>query len=179
MEAPEELAGVALLVMDGTADRPAVYLHLPELDETRRIYSSEEVRPVLGGDVPLEEMRRLVNLTDRATLRLQGESELEGRRVWVIEARPGGISSYQRIVALVDQRYCLPLRLEFFGAEDRLLRRMRVDPEKVTRAAESWLPRSLVVEDLRDGAQLTVKVVSLEVDVPLEPSLLTVKALRQ
>jgi hypothetical protein len=41
------------------------------------------------------------------------------------------------------------------------------------------MPRQLVVEDLRDGSRLTVKVVSLEDDIPLAPSLLTVKALRQ
>jgi hypothetical protein len=179
MEAPEELAGVALLVMGESADRPEVHLYLPELDETRRIFSSEEVRPVLGGDVPLEEMRRLVNLTDRATLRLLDESELEGQRVWVLEARPNGTSGYQRIVARVDQRYCLPLRAEFFGVDDRPLRRVRIDPEQVTRAAQSWMPRQLVVEDLQEGSQLTVKIVSLEVDIPLAPSLLTVKALRQ
>lgn len=134
---------------------------------------------MLGGGVPLEEMRRLVNLTDRATLRLLDESELEGQRVWVVEARPNGVSGYQRIVARVDQRYCLPLRAEFFGVDDRLLRRVRVDPEQVTRAAQSWMPRQLVVEDLQEGSRLTVKIVSLEVDIPLAPSLLTVKALRQ
>jgi len=179
MEAPDDLAGVALLVVGRPDERPSVHLYLPELDETRRVYSSEEVQPVLGGELPLEEMRRLVNLTDHTTLRLLGESELEGHRVWVVEARPNGFSSYERIVALVDQRYCLPMRLEFFGIEDRPLRRMRVDPEQVTRAAESWMPRRLVIEDLREGSQLTVNIVSLEVDIPLAPSLLTVKALRQ
>jgi hypothetical protein len=179
MEAPDDLAGVALLVSGRSDERPSVHLYLPELDETRRVYSSEEVQPVLGGELPLEEMRRLVNLTERTTLRLLGESELEGHRVWVVEARPNGFSSYERIVALVDQRYCLPMRLEFFGIEERPLRRMRVDPEQVTRAAESWMPRRLVIEDLREGSQLTVNIVSLEVDIPLAPSLLTVKALRQ
>jgi hypothetical protein len=179
MEAPDDLAGVALLVVGRPDERPSVHLYLPELDETRRVYSSEEVQPVLGGELPLEEMRRLVNLTERTTLRLLGESELEGHRVWVVEARPNGFSSYERIVALVDQRYCLPMRLEFFGIEERPLRRMRVDSEQVTRAAESWMPRRLVIEDLREGSQLTVNIVSLEVDIPLAPSLLTVKALRQ
>jgi hypothetical protein len=179
MEAPDDLAGVSLLVIAQSAERPSVHLYLPELDETRRVYSPEEVRPVLGGDVPIEEMRRLVDLTDHTTLRLLEESELDGHRVWVVEARPNTVSNYQRIVALVDQRYCLPLRLEFFGVEDEPLRRMRVDPEQLTRAAESWMPQRLVVEDLRRGSQLTVKIVSLEVDIPLAPSLLTVKALRQ
>ena len=41
------------------------------------------------------------------------------------------------------------------------------------------MPLRLMVEDLREGYQLTVRIVSLEVDVPLAPSLLTVKALRQ
>jgi hypothetical protein len=179
MEAPDDLAGVALLVTGRSSERPSVHLYLPELDQTRRVFCPEVVRPVLGGDVPIEEMRSLVNLTDRATLRLLDESDLEGRRVWVVEARPNAVSSYERIVALVDQRYCLPLRLDFFGIEDRPLRRMRVDPEHVTRAAQSWMPRRLVVEDLREGSQLTVEVVSLEVDIPLAPGLLTVKALRQ
>ena len=179
MEAPEDLADVALLVIGRSAERPSVYLYLPELDETRRVFSSEEVRPVLGGDLPLEEIRRLINLTDHTTLRLLDEFELAGHRVWAVEARPDALSSYQRIVALVDQRYCLPLQLEFFGIEDRPLRRLRVDREQVTRAAESWMPRRVVVEDLREGAEPTVVTISLEVDIPLAPSLLTVKALRR
>jgi hypothetical protein len=179
MEAPDDLAGVALLVIGQSTGRPSVHLYLPELDETRRIYSSEDVQPVLGGELPLEEMQRLVNLTDRATLRLLDESELDGHRVWVVEARPDAVSSYERIVALVDQRYCLPIRLEFFGVEEQPLRRVRVDPGQVTRSAESWMPRSLVIEDLREGYQLVVKIVSLEVDIPLAPGLLTVKALRR
>jgi hypothetical protein len=178
MEAPEDLAGVALLVIGRSAERPSVHLYLPELDETRRIYSSDEVRPVLGTGVPIEEMQHLVNLADRSTLRLLGESDLEGHRVWIVEARPDGVSSYQRIVASVDQRTCLPLRLEFFGVEDQPKRRMRVNPEQVTRAAQSWMPREVVVEDLESGSLLTVQVVSLEVDIPLAPSLLSVKALR-
>jgi outer membrane lipoprotein-sorting protein len=179
MEAPDDLAGVALLVIGRSAERPSVYLYLPELDETRRVYSSEDVRPVMGGDVPVEEMQRLVNLADHATLRLLEERELGEHRVWVVEARPNAVSSYQRIVALVDQRYCLPLQLEFYGVEDRLMRRMRVDPDQVIRVAESWMPRRLEVEDFREGFRLMVKVVSLEVDIPLAPSLFTVKALKQ
>jgi hypothetical protein len=139
MEAPDDLAGVALLVIGRSAERSSVHLYLPELDE----------------------------------------SDLGGRPVWVVEARPDAVSSYEPIVAFVDQRYCLPLLLEFFGMEDRPLRRMRVDPGQLVHAAQSWMPRQLVVEDLRDGSRLTVKVVSLEVDIPLAPSLLTVKALRQ
>jgi hypothetical protein len=47
----------------------------------------------------------------------------------------------------------------------------------VTREAESWVPRLLVIEDLVEGSQSTFRVDSIEVDIPIAPGLLTVKAL--
>lgn len=179
MKSPEELAGAGVLVI-GLGERvPGVYVYLPAVGEARRVIGTEDVGRIVGGAIPVEELRRIVELSDRAELRLVEETQLAGRRVWVVEARPTDAAPDERIVALVDQEYCLPLRLQVFEAGERLRARIEVDPGLVTRAAETWSPRRLVVEDLAARTRTTLTVESLEVDIPLAPSLFTVPALAE
>jgi hypothetical protein len=122
----------------------------------------------------------VLDMARRPGLRLVAESsELAGRQVWVVEARSegNGSSPPERLLGFVDQEYCLPLRVEFYGQNGQPRKLLRVDPAQVTREAESWVPRLLVVEDLVEGSQSTFRVDSIEVDIPIAPGLLTVKAL--
>ncbi|MBW2374320.1 MAG: hypothetical protein JRF70_17495, partial [Deltaproteobacteria bacterium] len=54
-----------------------------------------------------------------------------------------------------------------------------VDPDRVTREAESWIAREMVFLDGEgeNGARTTLRIDDVEVDIPLAPSLLTVQAL--
>jgi hypothetical protein len=159
MEAPEELAHAAVLV----------------------IAPPDQLQGILGqSGIQLEEVERVLDLARRPGLRLLAESsDLAGRRVWVVEARSegNGSSPPERLVGFVDHEYCLPLRVEFYGQNGQPRKVLRADPARVTREAESWVPRSLVIEDLVEGSQSTFRVDSIEVDVPIAPGLLTVKAL--
>jgi hypothetical protein len=122
----------------------------------------------------------VLDLVRRPGLRLVAESsELAGRRVWVVEARSDGNGSSppERLLGFVDHEYCLPLRVEFYGQNGEPHKLLRADPARVTREAESWVPRLLVIEDLVEGSQSTFRVDSIEVDIPIAPGLLTVKAL--
>jgi hypothetical protein len=181
MEAPEELAHAGVLVIAPPKGNPEVHLYLPEIGRPRRIYSPDQLQGILGqSGIQLEEVERVLDLARRPGLRLLAESsELAGRRVWVVEARSEGNESSppERLVGFVDHEYCLPLRVEFYGQNGQPRKLLRADPARVTREAESWVPRLLVVEDLVEGSQSTFRVDSIEVDVPIAPGLLTVKAL--
>jgi hypothetical protein len=97
----------------------------------------------------------------------------------VVEARSegNGSSPPERLLGFIDHEYCLPLRVEFYGQNGHPRKLLHADPARVTREAESWVPRLLVVEDLVEGSQSTFRVDSIEVDIPIAPGLLTVKAL--
>jgi hypothetical protein len=181
MEAPEELAHAGVLVIAPPEGKPEVHLYLPEIGRPRRIYSPAQLQGFLGrSGIELEEVERVLDLARRPGLRLVAESsELAGRQVWVVEARSDGNGSSppERLLGFVDHEYCLPLRVEFHGQNGQLTKLLHADPARVTREAESWVPRLLVVEDLVEGSQSTFRVDSIEVDIPIAPGLLTVKAL--
>jgi hypothetical protein len=181
MQAPEELAGAGVLVIAPPEGKPEVHLYLPEIGKPRRIYSAEQLQGLLGqSGIQLEEIERVLDLVRRPGLRLLAESaELAGRRVWVVEVpSEGDLSSPpERLLGFVDHEYCLPLRVEFYGQDNQPRKLLRADPAEFTREAESWVPRLLVIEDLVEGSQSTFRVDSIEVDIPIAPGLLTVKAL--
>jgi hypothetical protein len=172
MEAPEELAHAGVLVIAPPKGNPEVHLYLPDIGRPRRIYSPDQLQGILGqSGIQLEEVERVLDLARRPGLRLLA--------VWVVEARSEGNESSppERLVGFVDHEYCLPLRVEFYGQNGQPRKLLRADPARVTREAESWVPRLLVVEDLVEGSQSTFRVDSIEVDIPIAPGLLTVKAL--
>jgi hypothetical protein len=177
--APPDLAGAALLVIRGRRGRPEAWIHLPELGAPQRVYTAEDVPAAVRSDFPIEEMRRAVDVGGHATLHFVREAEAAGRPAWEIEARPDGDSgsTYGRILTFVDRATCVPLRLEFFSPADRPRKVLEVAPEDLTRSGERWMARVLVVQDLEHHVRSTVNVESIEVDVPLAPSLLTVQAL--
>jgi hypothetical protein len=181
IQAPEELAHAGVLVIAPPEGNPEVHLYLPEAGRPRRIYSPDQLQGLLAqSSIQLEEVERVLELARRPGLRLIAESsELTGRRVWVVEARSEGDGSSppERLLGFVDHEYCLPLRVEFYGQNGQPRKLLYVDPARVTREAESWVPRSVVVEDLVEGSRSTFRVDSIEVDIPIAPGLLTVKAL--
>jgi hypothetical protein len=181
MQAPAELAHAGVLVIAPPEGNPEVHLYLPEIGTPRRIYSPDQLQGILGqSGIQLEELERILDLARRPGLRLLAESsELAGRRVWVVEARSegNGSSPSERLRGFVDREYCLPLRVEFYGQNGQPRKLLRADPAWVTREAESWVPQLVVVEDLVEGSQSTFRIDSIEVDIPIAPGLLTVKAL--
>ena len=65
----------------------------------------------------------------------------------------------------------------FYDAEDNAAKQLRIDPVRVTREAESWIPRELVFTDATGQSVTTLRIDEVEVDIPLAPSLLTVPAM--
>jgi outer membrane lipoprotein-sorting protein len=110
---------------------------------------------------------------------LDANASLAGRSTWAVEGdfeipRQEGA---ERLVSQVDQRTCVPLRVETFDAAGVLRRRLEIDPAQLQPEGERWLPRQLVFADLRDGSSATVDVLSVELDAELPAGLLTRKAL--
>jgi hypothetical protein len=181
MQAPDELARAGVLAILPREGKPEVHLYLPEIGEPRRIYSPDQLQDLLGkSGIQLEEIEPLLDLARRPGLRLVAESSvLGGRPVWVVEAlsEGDGASPQERMLGFVDHEYCLPLLIEFYGENGRPRKLLRADPARVTRESETWVPRLLFVEDLTLGSRSTFRVDSIEVDMPIAPGLLTVKAL--
>jgi len=181
--APEDLVGAAVLVKGVGRTRPHVYLYLPGVGKPRRVTSRQQLEGFLGrADLGIEEIGLLLDPVGADELQLIGDGADEGGRpTWILETRqdvsPDDTGRYARMRTLVDQEFCIPLGADFYDADDNATRQLRIDPVRVTREAESWIPRELVFTDATGENVTTLRIDEVEVDIPLAPSLLTVPAM--
>jgi hypothetical protein len=181
IEAPEKVAGSALLAIVKPETLPEIYFYLPELGKSQRVHRVEQLRGFLGrSGVELGELWRVVEATPELAQRLvDGAGRVAGRPTWTVEAEfaTPRQRSKERVVSDVDRETCVPLRVESFDTEGTARRRLDVDPARVEAAGARWLPRELVFTDLASGARSTVSVLAVEIDTELPAGLLTRKAL--
>lgn len=174
---PAKTAGTALLIIDRDQDQPEFFLRLPELTKAKRIRSRRLRGPVLGTDFSFEDLQRLREPLDRTALELIGESPVEGRPAWLLEAIPGnemGESEYTRVLTYVDQASCLPIQIDLFEDDDRLRKRLRApiseiktvglrgEAEGEAAGQRREVPHLFVMEDLQRGTQTVVRIESVE-----------------
>lgn len=167
--APLDLRGSALLMLQRADGKPDMFTYLPELDRVRRVSTFMMSSSMFGTDFSYEEFERLYGLAQDASTRRLEDLELEGRAVYVIEARTGGAegSAYDRILVYVEQERCVPLKTEFFGAGAEPLKVLTVDPAEVRRVQSSWVPNEIVMRDLHQGTETTLVVEEVEIDVEI------------
>ena len=165
MEAPADLRGAAFLMID-RSDRPAdMWLYLPEIRKVRRIQSRTISGSLFGTDFSYEDLKHLLPRSNDEIGERLADSELFGRAVYVIVSQIDASlgSGYSRIVSYIDKEYCVPLKLELF--EDSEKRKvMTVDPAKVTREANTWIPREIVLRDFDRETESRWVVGKVEVD---------------
>jgi hypothetical protein len=181
LEAPEKVAGSALLAIVKPEALPEIHLYLPEMGQPQRIHRVEQLRGFLGrSGVELAELWRVVEATPELAERLvDASASVAGRPAWAVEGdfeipRQKGT---ERVRSLVDQATCVPLRVESFSPSGEARRRLDVDPARLAQLGARWLPRELVFTDLQGGATATVQVLSVEIDAAMPAGLLTRKAM--
>ncbi len=177
---PAKTAGTALLILDRESDQPEFFLRLPKLKRVKRVRSKRLRGPVLGTDFSFEDLKRLRDPMDRANLTLLGETELEGRPVWVLEAIPGEDdgSEYARVLTWVDQDDCVPTRVDLFEEGDRLRKRLRTPQSEIRTVGSAHLPHVFVMEDLRRGTRTIVRIEHFESSSDLPAEQFTKNALK-
>jgi hypothetical protein len=66
-------------------------------------------------------------------------------------------------VSYVDQEKCVPLKIELYEPPGRVRKLLIMDASQVERSGESWVPRELLMRDLRDETQTLLRLLSVEV----------------
>ena len=161
---PAETAGTALLIVDRAGGEPEFFLRLPEVDKVRRVRSRRLRGRVLGTDFSFEDLNRLREPIDRANLEVVGLVALEGRPAWLLEAvpKPEDRSDYARVLTYVDQQTCLPLRVDLFGHDERLSKRLSAPVSEIREVDGAQLPYVFVMEDHRRETHTVIRVQEFE-----------------
>ena len=144
-------------------------MYLPALDKVKRITNRMVSGSMFGTDFSYEDFERLQGLADDAELERLADTTIDGQTVLVTRSKPreDSGSTYERIVTYVDPETCVPLKTEFWEPGERLRKVSTVDREKVEREGKSWIPRELLMRDLRDETETRLVIDEIAVGVEI------------
>ena len=107
-----------------------------------------------------------------------GRPGRQARKVYVVEAQPAQ-SSYARVLAQIDKKSCLPLRIQFFEPGGRLRKEITADPDFLQQHGKVWVAHAMLIRDMRDGTSTHFMVDTHEQDVLLPDATFDVEGLRR
>jgi len=154
-----------------------LYLYYPEADQLIRLQGAALRQSVLGSDLSYEDMTKEGSTLASYEATLQGEEQLGGVRCWVVKLVAKSRSSAYPIQTLwVDQQHFLVRKAIYATAAGRALKELEVvevmEVGTITMARESR-----VVDLLKRGSSTTMRVESIEVDLPLSDALFSLENL--
>ena len=171
MTGPRELRDLAYLVHT-RAEGESVWFYLPAEERVVRINPREAASRgrIARTAVRYEDLRYFpINLSPPQTDEVT-ESSFAGRKVREVRLTPppGDDPVYGRIVASVDRETCVPLELRFYEPGGKLRKWVTADPTTLERHGDTWIARSLRLEDLSESSEthLTVKRSEIDTDLP-------------
>ena len=165
LSSPPDLRNSALLLIE-KGDRSDMFMYLPELGKVRRVSKYSVNGSMFGTDLTYEDFERLQGLAEDAESALLPPTVRDDRAVYVIEARParGAESEYTRTLSYVDQETCVPVRTEFFGKDDELVKVLVSPREELRKTGEGWVPFRTRMDDLEEGTHTELRVGAVEVE---------------
>lgn len=157
--APAEMAGEAYLFLGNESREDDVYMYLPAFKQTRKVSGTDKNGAFLGTHLTYRDLETR-DLESGEAKRLDDE-KIGPHECFVIEATPpsGEDSEYSRVVAWVRKDDYMPLRVEFYGRDGVLDKRMF--SEKISRQGETRYVKKLSIQPEK-GGKTTMEV--LEVD---------------
>ncbi|MBW2267352.1 MAG: outer membrane lipoprotein-sorting protein [Deltaproteobacteria bacterium] len=179
-EKPADLRGAGLLMIE-KKKRNDLFMYLPELRRVKRISKHMSSGSMFGTDFSYEEFERIQGMKlDGVSERLE-DDEIGGREMYVTSATPAAEeeSSYERIKTWIDKQTCVALRTEFYERGDQPRKIMTAPYERVSREADVWVAREIVMHDRRDETDTTLRVEELEIGLEVPRKLFSQKELDQ
>jgi len=175
IQEPPSLRGSSYLLLESEPSHLDMFVYLSELGSVRRITPHAAGGSFLGTDFSYEDLRHLRRIVRETSSERLADTTLEGRRVYVaqLSLALGAGSTYERIVAFLDQEACVPLTLAVYEKGARLRKVLEVDPKSLRRQGNFWTAGALVLRDLRDETLTYLWIDAMEIDPDLSDRLFT------
>jgi hypothetical protein len=159
-ESPADLRDMGFLVWsyaDSEADDTR-WIYLPALRKIRRIAGRDRGKSFAGTEFNYEDLDdREIDEEAHSLVEL---TQLDGRRVYVVDSRPHDTDSgYTRRRQYVDVENCIVPRIEYFNRHDQLERTLTVEWQKVD---DIWDWARLEMQNERSGNRTTVEVTEVQ-----------------
>jgi hypothetical protein len=177
--APNDLRGAGLLFVQKASGQNDMLMYLPELGKVRRVTGRMVSGSAFGTDFSYEELERVLGIARQTATQRLPDARLDGRAVYALETRPGpgDGSAFERVVTLIAQENCVPLRMEFYEPPDRLRKELSTDPDSISKEGELYVPRRWLMRDLRDETQTVLAVEEIEVGAEIPRKMFSTREL--
>ena len=167
IKSPPDLNNAAYMVREGK-EKDDMYVFVPALNKVRRISGAGTDGPLFGTDFTYTDIKQMQNASEGGTTVLEKPDKIDGRDVAVlaITPKPGAPSRYSLIRSWVDQKACVPLKMEF--SEGKAIRkRLIASVSGITQAGAIWYVAEAKMSDLKDNTNTTLKITGLASDVKI------------
>jgi hypothetical protein len=169
---PPEMRGAALLMVETQQDENDMFMYLPELGRVKRVTSRMTSASMFGTDFSYEEFERMQGMARSSETTRLADARVGARDAYVLETRPERKSSaYERIVSFIDKQTCLLLRADFFERGDEARKLLTVDAASIAEVGGVWYAKQLLMRDLRDETETSMRVEKVEVGVSIPPKM--------
>lgn len=179
---PPRKIGLALLAEEKADNtlRQDVTVYLPELRVVRRISGAALSGSMFGTNFSYDDFVQLQGMLHKRSVSRLADVTLNERPAYVLETVPQHPDSrYTRIITLIDQAWCVAVRLRFYGADDAMLKELVVDPQSVQEIAGRWIPHALVLTEHDKSGRTELFVDQIAINPELKPNLFTEAELRR
>lgn len=167
IKSPPDLNGAAYLVREGK-EKDDMYVFVPSLNKVRRISGVGTDGPLFGTDFSYTDIKQMQNASEGGAVTLEKSETIDGRAVTVLTITPkaGTPSRYSLIRNWIDQKACVPLKIEFTEGKS-VRKRLNTSVNAITQSGAIWYLAEAKMSDLKDNTNTTLKVTGLASDVKI------------
>lgn len=173
-DSPADVRGMAFLVWNYARKESERWLYFPALKAVKRIAADDKRSSFVGSDFTYEDISGR-NLEEERHVLLRQQT-LGDRPTYVIESRPNESANYARRVSWIDSERWLPLKEEYYDAQDVLQRSFKA--EKVENVGGHWTVVARSMTNHQTGHRTEVVFSAMRYDDGLAEDLFAERSLR-
>lgn len=163
--APADLAGAAYLLRERD-NGDEMYVYIPALSKVRRVSGAAADGSLWGTDLSFSDVKQLGNAFGGSDPKIGKDEVLGGRTVHVLSVMPAAADGarFTRLLAWVDAKSCVALRVDFY--EGQAVRK-RLEASDLRQDGTYWYASQLQMSDLKQGSKTRLKVLDIRADKSL------------
>jgi outer membrane lipoprotein-sorting protein len=161
---PGDVRRMTFMVWKDPIEEDQRWIFIPAVDLVRRIAADDKRSSFVGSDFTYEDVSGRDVTDDNHTL--LREETLDGKAVYVVESIPKEVVEYSKRISWIDKQTLLPLKEQYFDAQDELYRVFTADRIEEINGWPTVTQRSM--ENLKTGHRTEVVFDSIAYDLGLE-----------
>ena len=172
---PAESKGQSLLI-ERRGDSVSGFLFEPP-GTVKKLSATLLAQPFFGSDLAIEDL--VEDFWDWPSQKIVGEETIDKRLCTIVESRPpaDAASSYLVVKTWIAPELALPLRVEKFGKNRRLVRRITAD--RIMKVNNRWTAANIIVDPDGGNSRTVLEGSKSERDLDLPAAEFTLEAIKR